>query len=81
VPALAGRVVGDHRESAAGDQEGSQGVAVVGGIGGADPGRGQRFDQARSDRGIASVARGQREGERPAATVDDRVDLGRAAAT
>jgi hypothetical protein len=78
--ALAGRVVGDDRQRAAGDQELPEGVAVVGRIGSAELGRGQGLHQGRRDRPVVPMAGAQREGERPALAVDDGVDLGRPAA-
>jgi hypothetical protein len=65
VAALAGRVVGDDRQRATGDRELPQGVAVVGGVGDAQPGGRQRFDERRRDRQVVPMAGAQREGERP----------------
>ena len=78
--ALAGRVVGDDRQRAPVDQQLTEGVAVVGGVGDAQPGGRQRFDQRRRDRQVVPLASAQREGERPALAIDDGVDLGRPAA-
>jgi hypothetical protein len=70
-------VVGDHRQRAAPDQPAAERIAVVGGIGGQDPGRGERFEQGRCQRDIVPLPGAQREGERPAVAIDDGMDLGR----
>ena len=75
--AFAGRVVGDDRQGTAVDQAAAQRIAVIGGVGDAEPGGWQGGEQRRGDRGVAGLAGGQREGERPAEAVDDGVDLGR----
>lgn len=56
----------------------AQGVAVVGGIGGALPGRRQLRDEARGCAHVVELAWRHRDGDRPAERVADRVDLGRA---
>ena len=79
VMAFAGRVVGNDRQGPALDQQTTQGIAVIGGVSDAEPGGGQGGEQRRGSGGVAGLASGQREGERPAAAVDDDVDLGRPA--
>jgi hypothetical protein len=77
VAALAGRVVGDDRQGTTVDQPAAQRIAVIGGVGDAEPGGWQGGEQRRGGRGVAGLSGGQREGERPAEAVDDGVDLGR----
>lgn len=74
---FAGRVVGDYRFGAAGDEEGSEAVAIITAIGEQAPGRGQRADEMKSDADFAELAGCHREADRPTLTVDDGVDLGR----
>lgn len=78
---LTGRAVGNDRQRAATDQELPEGVAVVGCVGSAEPGRGKGLEEGGCERGIMPMAGAQGEGERPALAIDDRVDLGRPAAT
>src|SRR5205085_1443503 len=80
VVALAGGIVGDHRERAALDQEASDGVAVVSGVGGQALGRCDGGDQVDGGAGVAELACGDRQGDRPSAPVDHGVDLGRSTA-
>jgi hypothetical protein len=75
--AEAPRMVGSDGEGATGNQQTAEGIAVVGG---AQPGWGQGPERARRERQIVTLPGARREGERPAAAVDDGVDLGRPAA-
>jgi hypothetical protein len=65
--------------SAAGEQDATEGVAVVGSIGGAQLGCGQGLGQGRRERQVVPLPGAQREGERPAAVIDGGVDFGRPA--
>jgi len=75
--ALAGRVVGDHRLGTALAQELAQPIAVVGCVGDAQSSGRHGRQQRPGDAHIAELARGYFEGDEPAETVDDGVDLRR----
>lgn len=78
---LSGRVVGDHRPGAALDQKQPERIAIVGGIAGAPARRGQRFQQATRDRGIAALPWRYLERNGTAATIDNSMDFCRSPAT
>jgi hypothetical protein len=74
------RIVGNHRKRAAGDQEATEGIAVIGSIGSAEPGCGEGLEQGRRERQVVPLPGAQRERERSAAAIDNGVDFGRPAA-
>ena len=78
---LAGRVVGDDGLGAAFDEEAAQPVAVIGGIGDQPGWWRQSADEGERDRGIAALARGELNGQRPARAIDSQMDLSRSPAT
>lgn len=73
---LACRVLLDDRGCPTLGQEGTERIAVIGGIGqqGADPR--QRLDQAFGRTAVVAVSSGQFEGDEPAVTINDGVDFG-----
>lgn len=77
--ALSGFVVGNNRSGSTLDQEASQPVAVVGGIGGQGSGLGQVSDQGKRRADIAQLTGGHVEGQRLSASICYDVDFSRAA--
>ena len=73
--ALAGRVVGDHRQTAALDEKAAQAVAVVSRIRQAQRRRRQVTDEGQRHPRIAALAGAQLEGDRPPLLIDRCVDL------
>ena len=78
--AFAGRIVGDDGGRAAVDQEAPQLVGVIGGVGQAQARVGQGFEQGPGEGSVTALSGGYFEGDEAAFAIDDRVDLGRAAA-
>jgi hypothetical protein len=76
----AGRVVGDDRLCAALDQEEPEPIAVIGGIGGAQAGRRQRFDEASGEGRIAALSGRYLERDGAPATIDNSMDFCRSPA-
>jgi len=77
---LSGRVIGNDGPRAASDQEEAERVAVIGGIGGAQPGRRERLDEGLSERRIAALAGGYVQCEGTAAAIDNSMDFCRSPA-
>lgn len=63
-----------------GEEQGAQGIAVAGGVGGAAFGGGQAQDHAGRDRGVPLLSRCQFEGDGTAATIDNSMDFCRSTA-
>jgi hypothetical protein len=78
--ALAGRVVGNDGPGAALDQELPEGIAIVGGVGGAQARRRQRVEQGASDGCVAALAGCYFEREGTAAAIDNSMDFCRSPA-
>lgn len=72
---LARWIVGNDGDRASGNHEAAQGIAVVGGIGGAAFGDRQRCQQVLGRPQIAHLPRREGEGENTARAIDDQVDL------
>jgi hypothetical protein len=77
---LAGGVIGNDRLGAALDQEQPEPVAVIGGIGGAQASRRQRFQEAAGDGCVAALAGRYFERDGTAATIDNSMDFCRSPA-
>jgi hypothetical protein len=80
VETLASWVVGDDGPGAALDEELPEGIAIVGGVGGAQACRRQRVEQDASDGRIAALAGGYFKREGTAATIDNSMDFCRSPA-
>ena len=78
--ALSGWVVGNDGAGAARDQEEAERVAVISGVGGAQPGGWERFDERPRDRRIAALARGYVQREGTTAAIDNSMDFCRSPA-
>lgn len=81
VPPFSGWVVGNDRLRASGDEEFTQGIAVVGRIGGTKTAGWQRADQGSCNRYVALLAGGYFECEGTAAAIDNSMDFCRSPAS
>jgi hypothetical protein len=76
VQSLAARAVRDDGAGSSGEQQGSQGIAVVGAIGGQTDRCRESLDQVGGDGSIATLAGCYDEGDEAAQPVDQGVQLG-----
>ena len=78
--ALAGWIVGDHRDRTAPQQEVTQVICIIGGIPRTEPGRRQGFEQGLRQPDIAALAGRHLDRDEAPEPVADRVDFCRPSA-
>lgn len=75
------RAVGDDRDGSARDEQLAQCIAVIGPVSSEHGGGRSKADQFGRHRRVAALPRRDQEGHQPAQPVDQRVELGRGAAS
>jgi hypothetical protein len=76
-----GWIVGDDWGGASLQQEATEGIGIIGHIGGAKPWWGQRCEQGLGGANVTQLALGDGQCDGPSERIADRVDLGGAAST